>query len=147
MSATGLTVFDRTLQKTNQFINDVGTKIGIEDKHVVFVGIRAVFKSLRDRLPVEEAVQLGAQLPILLAGFYYESWKPSNTPTKERDYEAYIQNVRDNLPEGDYPIEIEILLKGVFATLSDWVTAGEIEEVAQMFPKELQSLWPTAVIS
>ncbi len=148
MSATGLTVFDRTLQKTNQFINnDVGEKINLEDKQVVFTGIRAVFQSLRDRIPLEEAVQLGAQLPVLLAGFYYQGWKPSATPTKERHLEAFIENVHTNLPEGEYPIEIETLLKGVFATLSDWVTAGEIEDVAQMFPEELKSLWPETVRS
>lgn len=147
MSATGLTVFDRTIQKTNQFTNDVSEKIDLEDKHVTFMGIRAVFQSLRDRLPLEEAVQLGAQLPILLAGFYYHGWKPAATPTKERHLEEYLENVRTNLPEAEYPIEIETLVKGVFATLSDWVTAGEIEEVAQMFPDELKSLWPAEAVS
>lgn len=147
MSATGLTVFDRTLQKTNQFVNDVGEKIKLEDKQIVFMGIRAVFQSLRDRLPLEEAVQLGAQLPVLLAGFYYQGWKPAATPTKERHLEEYLNTVRANLPDGEYPIELETLVRGVFATLSDRVTAGEIEDVVQMFSEELQSLWPETVRS
>ncbi|MFI8891646.1 DUF2267 domain-containing protein [Streptomyces paradoxus] len=31
---------------------------------------------LRDRLPVETAVQFGAQLPTLVRGVYYDGWRP-----------------------------------------------------------------------
>jgi uncharacterized protein (DUF2267 family) len=79
MSVKGLEVFDRTLEKTHQFINDVAQQINLEDKHVVFIGIKAVLHSLRDRIPLEEAAQLGAQFPVMLAGFYYQGWKPAAT--------------------------------------------------------------------
>ncbi|MGL5076363.1 MAG: DUF2267 domain-containing protein, partial [Waterburya sp.] len=101
MSANGLTAFDRTLEKTNQFVNDVAQKTNIEDRHTVFIGIKAVLHSLRDRIPLEEAVQLGSQFPVLLAGFYYQGWKPAATPTKERSLTAFINKVQSNLPQGD----------------------------------------------
>ncbi len=147
MSANGLAVFDRTLEKTHQFINDVAKQIAVEDKHLVFIGIKAVLHSLRDRIPLEEAAQLGAQFPVLLAGFYYQGWKPAATPTKERSVSAFVDKVKGNLPQGDYPVEIEALIKGVFAVLSQWVTVGEIVDVANMLPKDVQEFWPEAVVT
>ena len=147
MSANGLAVFDRTLEKTHQFINDVAREIALEDKHIVFTGINAVLHSLRDRIPLEEAAQLGAQFPVLLAGFYYQGWKPAATPTKERSVSAFVEKVKGNLPLEDYPVEIETLIEGVFAVLSRWVTEGEIVDVANMLPKDVQEFWPKEVVT
>ena len=147
MSANGLAVFDRTLEKTHQFINDVAQEIKIEDKHIVFTGIKAVLHSLRDRIPLEEAAQLGSQFPVMLAGFYYQGWKPAATPTKERSVSAFVDKVRGNLPNGDYPVEIKALIEGVFAVLSKWVTEGEIVDVANMLPKDVQEFYPQEIVS
>lgn len=148
MSANGLAVFDRTLQKTHQFVNDVAEQIGVEDKHVVFIGITAVLHSLRDRIPLEEAAQLGAQFPVLLAGFYYQGWKPAATPTKERSVGAFTEKVEDNLSIDDYPVDTKKLISGVFAVLSEWVTEGEIIDVANMLPKDVQEeFWPQPVVA
>ena len=147
MSANGLAVFDRTLEKTHQLIDDVAQQLEIENKHTVFIGITAVLHGLRDRIPLEEAAQLGAQLPVMLAGFYYQGWKPAATPTKERSVSAFVDKVRGNLPQGDYPVEIEQLIEGIFAVLSQWVTKGEIVDVANMLPKDVQEFWPQGVVA
>ena len=147
MSANGLAVFDRTIEKTHQFINDVAAQIGVEDKHVTFVGINAVLHSLRDRIPLEEAAQLGAQFPVMLAGFYYQGWKPAATPTKERSVSAFVAKVEENLSIDDYPVETKKLISGVFTVLSEWVTEGEIIDVANMLPKDVQEFWPQPVVA
>ena len=121
--------------------------ISKQDKHTVFIGIKAVLHSLRDRIPLEEAAQLGAQFPVMLAGFYYQGWKPAATPSKERSVSAFVDKVKSNLPQGDYPIEIETLIEGVFAVLSEWVTQGEIQDVANMLPKDIQGFWPQYVVA
>ena len=147
MSANGLAVFDRTLEKTHQFINDVAEQINLEDKQIVFTGIKAVLHSLRDRIPLEEAAQLGSQFPVMLAGFYYQGWKPAATPTKERSVSAFVDKVRGNLPNGDYPVEIKTLIEGVFAVLYKWVTEGEIVDVANMLPKDVQEFYPQEIVA
>ena len=99
MSKNGLQSFDRTLEKTHQFINDVIQEIEVDDKHIAFIGVKAVLHALRDRIPLEEAAQLGSQLPVLLAGYFYQGWKPAATPTKERSIDAFLDKVKSNLPE------------------------------------------------
>ncbi|MEM8718427.1 MAG: DUF2267 domain-containing protein [Cyanobacteria bacterium P01_G01_bin.39] len=142
MSNNGLKAFDRTLETTHQFINDVSEVIQVEDKHITFIGLKAVLHALRDRLPLEEAVDLGSQFPVLLAGFYYQGWKPAATPTKERSLAEFVDKVINNLPQGDYPTEIETLIAGVFKVLTQRVTQGEIDQVINMLPEDVQSLWP-----
>lgn len=136
MSATGLEVFDRTLQKTHVLINEFASEIGVEDKHLAFKGLLATLNALRDRIPTEEAVQLGSQLPVLLAGFYYQGWKPAATPSKERSLEDFTAKIRNNLANPDYPVEVEQLVRSTFKTLSKQGARGEIEDIAGMLPQE-----------
>lgn len=145
MAATGITAFDQTLQKTHIFINEVSAELGLDDKQTAFQGLRGTLQALRDRIPPEEAAQLGAQLPILLAGFYYQGWRPGASPSKERSLEEFLNKVRANLPGEDYPLEIERLVRGVFKVLSEQVSKGEIEEIANIMPEDLRSLWPESV--
>lgn len=148
MSDNGLRAFDYTVQKTNIYINELASLAGIEDKQTAFARLRATIQCLRDRIPPEEAAQLGAQLPVLLAGFYYQGWRPGATPTEERSLEEFLAKVSDSLPQGeDYPLETENLVKSVFKFLSDKVTQGEIEDIARMMPEDLKPLWPEAVRS
>ena len=43
---------------------------------------RAVLHKRRDRLPVEETVQLAAQLPLVLRGKFYQGWQSRKVPDK-----------------------------------------------------------------
>jgi uncharacterized protein (DUF2267 family) len=82
MSTTGLEIFDTTLQKTHVWLNDVMHKLGWQDERPrAYLALRTVLHALRDRLPVEEATHLGAQLPMLIRGFYYENY-PSISPSR-----------------------------------------------------------------
>lgn len=146
-SYTGLKSFDATLHKTHIFVNDLAAELGIEDKHKTFQGLRATLHVLRDRLTVEEAAQLGAQLPILLAGYYYENWRPGATPTKERSKEEFLVRVSEEIENEqiDPGVPSEQLVRAVFKIISKHVTEGEIKDIVLMMPQELRELWPEAI--
>src|SRR3972149_5548702 len=62
-------VFEGTLQKTQVWLNDLMFELDWEDRpQKAYLALRTVLHALRDRLTVEEAVQLGAQLPMLVRG-------------------------------------------------------------------------------
>jgi uncharacterized protein (DUF2267 family) len=82
MSATGLEVFDTTLHKTHQWLNELMLMMDSQDRRRAYLAMRATFHALRDRLTVGEVAQLGAQLPMLVRGFYYEGWDPKRQATE-----------------------------------------------------------------
>jgi uncharacterized protein (DUF2267 family) len=141
MSTTGLDVFDRTLHRTNSWLSDIMHVLGSQDRHAAYVALRATLHALRDRLPVEEVAQLGAQLPMLVRGSYYEGWDPTTKPLKIRHKDEFLARVAQEIP-GDDAADVEQLVRAVFAVLAARVTEGEIEDVRHVLPEEVRRLWP-----
>lgn len=141
MSSTGLEVFDKTVQTTNAWLNEIMEVIG-PDRHRAYRVLAAVRHSLRDRLTVNETAQLGAQLPILVRGIYYDRWHdPAGKPERLRHKEEFLTAVADEL---DYigPINPEQATRAVFAVLHHHIAPGEIEDVKATMPTQLRDLWP-----
>jgi uncharacterized protein (DUF2267 family) len=103
--------------------------------------LRAVLHCLRDRLTVDEAAQLGDQLPMLVRGIYYEAWHPAGKPEKIRTREEFLARISTHLPKAR-PINAEDAAHAVFQVLEKHVTAGEIQDVVQAMPQEIRTLWP-----
>jgi uncharacterized protein (DUF2267 family) len=135
-------VFDNTMQKTQIWLNDLMQDLDWEDRpHKAYLGLRTVLHALRDRLTVEEAVQLGAQLPMLVRGFYYEGWTPKHKPHKERHKEQFLNHVREAFRD-DVTVNPQQLVRAVFRVLQRHTSPGEIDDVKHVMPKALQELWP-----
>ncbi len=64
MSATGLDVFDKTLQTTHIWLDELMAENG-PDRQVAWHVLGVVLRTVRDRIPLELAVHLGSQLPLL----------------------------------------------------------------------------------
>src|SRR5690606_20300263 len=95
VTTTGLDVFDRTVHATNVWLKEVMEELQWDNRHRAYEALRGTLHTLRDQLTVEEATDLGAQLPMLIRGLYYEGWNPSKTPTKERRKEEFLHHVRE----------------------------------------------------
>jgi uncharacterized protein (DUF2267 family) len=141
MSQTGLAAFDSTLQTTNVWLNDILARLRWQDRHRAYQGLRAVLHALRDRLPVDQAAALAAQLPMLVRGFFYDGWHPHGKPLKERHQEEFLAHVAAAFRD-EPGIDPGQVARAVFHVLVKHVTAGEVENVKQCLPAEVRSLWP-----
>jgi uncharacterized protein (DUF2267 family) len=141
MSTTGLEVFDTTVHKTNSWLHDLTQILRWPDKHRVYIALRITLHALRDRLTVIETAHLGAQLPMLIRGFYYEGWDPANKPVKERHREQFLAHIEEQFKNDD-SVDPEAVARAVFFVLEHRVSQGEIEDIKQILPAEIRDLWP-----
>jgi uncharacterized protein (DUF2267 family) len=141
MSQSGIAAFDSTIHTTNVWLQDLMDRLGWPDRHRAYLALRAVLHALRDRLTVEEAADLAAQLPMLVRGFYYEGWHPHGKPLKQRKKEEFLAHVAQAFHDGPC-VDPERLTRAVFQVLAEHVTAGEIEDVKSSLPADIRALWP-----
>jgi uncharacterized protein (DUF2267 family) len=141
MTTTGLETIDHSVHVTNEWLKDLSNLMDWEDRHRSWRLLRAVLHALRDWLQVNEAVHLGAQMPTLVRGLYYEGWHPAGTPVKKRsraDFRARIDKAFETDPLGDP----DDAISAVFVLLSRHISKGEVADVRQSLPKNLRDLWP-----
>jgi uncharacterized protein (DUF2267 family) len=111
------------------------------DTHRAYTALRAVLHALRDRLPLNEAVQLGAQLPTFLRGVFYEGWNPAHTPLKDRRRESFLIHLQQAFqPNSD--VDADHVARAIIRVLLNHVSAGEMEQVRTSLPHEIRELWP-----
>ena len=140
MSYTGIRAFDSTIQTTNIWLNDLADRLGWQEKQRAYHALTAVLHALRDRLPMDQAVALGAQLPMLVRGFYYEGWHPADKPIKERKKEEFLVHIAAAFRD-DLDINAEEVTRAVFQVIAKHVSPGEIKHVKVTLPGEIRSLW------
>jgi uncharacterized protein (DUF2267 family) len=141
MAATGLDVFDKTVQTTHIWLDEIMAGIG-PDRQTAWHTLGAVLRALRDRLPLDLAAHLGAQLPLLVRGLYYDQWHPAGQPERLRSREEFLARVAEGLA-GGRAIGAEDATRTVFATLARHVTAGQVRKVVDALPADLRTLWPS----
>jgi uncharacterized protein (DUF2267 family) len=133
-------VFDNTLQKTNIWLHEIMDELGTKDRHAAYAALRTTLHALRDRLTVAEAAHLGAQLPMLIRGLYYEGWRPAGKPHKA-DLGEFLDSIRKHYGSGFGTAAAREAAHAVFRVLDLHVSAGEIEDVKHCLPPELRELW------
>ncbi|MGE3691347.1 MAG: DUF2267 domain-containing protein [Novosphingobium sp.] len=143
MSATGLEVFDKTLHATHTWLGEITSRLG-PDKHLAWRSLGAVLHVLRDRLPADLSAHLGAQLPLLVRGLYYDQYEPSRQPSQVNSSEDFVAEV-ERLLEDTRTVGPKDAIEAVLNVLDHHVSAGQIEKVRHALPKGLATLWPEKV--
>ena len=77
---------------------------------------------------------------MLIRGFYYEGWVPSETPMKVRHTDQFLALIERQFSDDE--IGTDLVVRGVFAVLSRRIADGEIEDVRQVLPAEIRELLP-----
>lgn len=140
MHPTTAALFAETLEKTGLWLDELAADLGYVPVQRAYSVLRAVLHALRDRLSVEEAVTLGAQLPMLVRGFYYDGWRPTAGPSSCRHKAEFLRHVGD-LYHGLQEAEREQAVRAVFRLLASHMTGGELTHVRHQLPLEIRGLW------
>jgi uncharacterized protein (DUF2267 family) len=99
-----------------------------------------VLRALRDRLTLGLAVHLGAQLPLLVRGLYYDQWRPSEQPLKLRTADEFLDLVSGGLA-GIRPVNVRQATQAVFQVVNHHIDPDQVEKVRQALPDDVRALW------
>ena len=139
MATTRVDIIDRTVEKTNIWLNELAEELGTDDRRYAYRVMRGFLHTLRDRLTVDEAAQLAAQLPDLVRGIYYEGWDPSKTPQPYRTQAAFLERFEKKaLLHGD--TEASHAAEAAARVLHEHVSEGELSDVFSLLPREIRPL-------
>lgn len=127
--------------ETEAWVDDVTRRLGWHDRERAYLALLATLHALRDILPRDEAIYVGAQLPALLRGLYYEGWHPGARPAA-RSRSAFLQRIHDSVHR-DPGIDVEEVARVVFAALAARLPASELEGAKVATPEPLHNLWPS----
>lgn len=144
--ADGLDVFDKTIQTTNIWLDEISAEIG-GDRRQGYHALMAVLHALRDQLPLDESAQLSAQLPILIRGLYFHAWDPSDQyqPSGVRKADDFLALVQAELMD-IRPVSPENACRAVFHALERHVSEGELQQIRAALPQNVRTIWPDDVV-
>lgn len=140
MSVTGLSQFDETVHLTNTWLKELMEELDWDERHRAYRALRATLHALRDRLPVESAAHLAAQLPMLVRGFYYEGWSPGKQAAKDKTAADFVSHVEDAFSQ-DPDADPERIVRAVFNLLSRHVSEGEVANIRSNLNEPIRALW------
>lgn len=133
-------IVERSVEKTNIWLRDMAFELGRVDRAQAYRELRAVLHALRDRLTVDEAAQLAAQLPLLIRGIYYEGWDPSRTPQRYHDAHEFLARVRAEARLAG-ETEASYAVAAAVRVLRAHVSEGELDDAVAVLPEPIRALF------
>ena len=141
MSATGLEVFDKTLQTTHIWLDELMADEAIgPDKRLAWHVLGAVLRAVRDRLMVDQAALFGSQMPLLVRGAYYDQFVPARLPNRIRSLDEFLEGIGQELAMSR-PVNLREATRAVFGVLSRHVDRGAVGKVREALPEEIRAIW------
>lgn len=141
MSNTGIAALDGATQQANIWLNDLDQIAHLDSKQSAYRLLRATLHTLRDWVNADQAADLGAQLPVLLRGIYYEGWNPSAKAKHPRNKDAFVADVQSEF-KADPLRNPDLAIGAVFVLLNKHAGSGQLTQMRNALQKPLRELWP-----
>jgi uncharacterized protein (DUF2267 family) len=139
MTSTHVDILDRSVEKAHIWLKDLAEELGGDDQRHAYRVLRAFLHALRDRLSVDEAAQLSAQLPIFIRGVFFEGWEPSRTPEPHRDLDSFLARIATEAKLAG-ETEASFAAGAASRVLRRHVSAGETASVLHALPGHVRAL-------
>jgi uncharacterized protein (DUF2267 family) len=138
MSLTSADAVERSVHKTNEWLNDIRDELGQDDREEAWRILKADLQVLRDQLTIDEAAQFAAQLPLVLRGAFYEGFDPGHqAKVRHRDEFLALFAERAGLSDST---DAERALGAATSVLTSRITPGELDDLAAQLPSDLRSV-------
>ena len=141
-----IAIISRSSEQALEWIHELQKEMQFPHEQSAYAALRAVLHTLRDSLTVKEAAELADQMPTLVRGIFFEGWSPAQSPERLHNADEFAAKVMHTL--GKHPeIHAANATRAVFALLDRHISAGEIDDVIGIMPKNLRSLWPEKAVA
>ena len=141
MHSSRIPSLNTTLQKTDDWLEQIRNELHVPDEQVAYQALRAVLHALRDRLTVDMASAVSAELPMLVRGLYFEGWNPSRTPVKDSTPAEFFQRVNGHY-QGPPRATPAAMTTAVLRVLARTCAPGLINKIRATLPEALRVVWP-----
>lgn len=141
MSTHRIDAIEHSVHTIYTWLAELDDILGWDHRQRTYRLLRAVLHALRDMIPVAEVADLGAQLPLLVRGIYYEGWRGVAATSAHRhkaDFITALQTAFKTDPLDD----CDAVARAVFAFLETKISAGEIADVRHALPRDVRDMWP-----
>lgn len=145
--------FDKYAQEGNTYLNKLSSDLGHSDeKDRVATLVKSVLHALRDRITMASSLHFISQLPAFLKAVYVENWKYQEDVERLKTKEEFLGKVEENQQQFgeqdfDWNQSTEDLTGTVLASLSQYVTEGEMEDVMSQLPEDIREYFHTQLTS
>lgn len=136
--------FENYAQKGNEFVNLLMKNLGVDGERDRAARIlRAVLRTMRNHLSLEESSDLLAQLPMAIKAIYADGWRmtqPHQRVSTLQDFANEVLKQHGTTAWRDFsnPDEVVFAIRAVIETLAEYVSVGELEQAFASLPKELR---------
>jgi uncharacterized protein (DUF2267 family) len=139
MTVASVHSVERTVHKTNEWLNDLADELGLQDRDDAWRILRGYLHVLRDRLTPDEGAHLAAQFTHLVRGVFYEGFDPGHQPERIRDADLFLARLADaaELPDSD---EAAPAAAACTRVLSKHITSGEFDDLLAQLPSEIREV-------
>jgi uncharacterized protein (DUF2267 family) len=126
--------------ESDTWLAAVAEHLSLEDRRDAYIALRAALHALRDRLPPEQAMHLGSQLPIAIRSVYFDGLHLSPPARGDRCVQDFCGHIGEQLPP-NFPLDAKNIAKGVFDVLLKQLDQEEVANLFAALPAPLQALW------
>ena len=137
MTVASVHPVERTVHKTNEWLNDVCAETGVEDRDYAWRVLRGYLHVLRDRLTLDEGAQLAAQLTHLIRGVFYEGFDPGRQPARIREADLFLARLADEAELEDLD-EAAGVASACTRVLRTHISDGEVDDLLSQLPSEIR---------
>lgn len=146
MSMTGISGFDDTIHTTNIWLKELMERLDTNSRQDAYRALRVTLKALRDRIPDTEVIQLSAQLPMLVRGFFLEGWQLKKSPANSKTQDDFIADISKEFNFTDVALSERQIVAEVFGLLRSKISKGEIDDIKSCLPPSIRHFWDIAPV-